>query len=419
MTTLNATQRIRAAKKTSAANELPRFRYLDDAVRYVDSIAGDLDELEALIKTQRKMLASVMLKGKKAQAAVEFEITAPSGKGAPKSNLKFKIDPSLTKVEVPDIKKLKTQYNLLEDLYDKHRALEMAEAQVAAQFPKEGRGEAYDEFVKGTRQLKAKVAKMMSETFAFLNQVAAAHVPKEFTKYQRAVQLEIEKHVPFKRNDHYLYVSVDDDGNIVFTDYIMLIDAVNEAGEIAPHLYISVQWVVGGPVRVQVNHEFESPSRLQREGGEQVGTVAEAVRAISHLLELEDFATSLGTVPLSTMLKMEPGQIDLAQFEYGNFIDKVKVDEDKITFTLRPDAKEMYDQVSYQLFEELKTMVRNSRTARWRMDVSKKPKEISFVLKSAAQEGDVSIHDADWMRSKFHLNDSQLRKVVHLLNHGG
>lgn len=417
---LKATARIRAAKgakEVKGVNELPKFRYLDDAMRFVESLSKEIDELTQVVKVQQRLLAKTMFVKKPITAAMEFDLTAP--RGAPKSHLKYKIDPTLTKVEIPDKQKLASQYNLMEELYEKHRTLEMAENQIKAQFAKENRGEAFDAAIAGIRQLKDKIDKAMKETFQFLNKVASDHVPKEFMKYRTAVCQEIEKHVPFESNDQFLYVSVDDAGNIVFTNYVMLINAANEDGQIAPHLYISIQWIVGGKVTVQVNHEFEAPAQLLREGGEVVSSVSEAVRAISHLLELEDFATSLGTVPLAVMLKMEPGQIDLKRFEYNTFIDKVRVDEGAITFIMRPEAEKLYQQIAYQLFEELKVMVRNSRTARWRMDLRKKPTEITFVLKSAAQEGEVSIYDAEWMRSKFGISDGQLRKIVHVINHGG
>lgn len=411
-TKMTASQRIRAAKEVKAANELPRFRYLDDAIRFVESIGKDIDELAEQVKVQHKLLASSKILTR--AASQEFDLTAPKNN---KVSLKYKIDPDLTKVEIPDVKKLKSNYNLLEQLYEKHRALEMAEAQITAQFEKEGRGESFDAAIAGIRQLKSKVGKVMSETFAFLNQVAAAHVPKSFVRYQKGIQQEIQNRIPFEKNDHYLYVSVDDDGNIVFTDYILLVNAVNEDGQIAPHLYISVQWIVGGKVTVQVNHEFETPTQLLREGGESVGSVAEAVRAISHLLELEDFATSLGNVPLSALLTIAPGDIDLKRFEFSNFIEKLKVDESEITFVLRPEAKDLYKEICYQLFEEMKLLVRNSRKTRWRMDTSKKPNSVTFVLKKAAEHGEIDIHDAEFMRQRFGISDNQLRKIVNIMNH--
>jgi hypothetical protein len=142
------------------------------------------------------------------------------------------------------------------------------------------------------------------------------------------------------------------------------------------------------------------------------------VKAISELLDLEDFATSLGTVPLSTQLNKDPSQISQNMFSYKEFIKKVDIDVDSITFQLRPGTtKEVVDEIKYPLYTEVKTLFRNSRQVKLRMAING-TKSITFTIVNVAQRGEVSRHDAEFLSDKFGLNDSQLRKVVNILNEG-
>jgi len=420
----NSIKRIRASlaeRKTKVcAVELPKFRYIDDVTRFLDQMAGEIDELDQIIKIQQKQLAHLRKPREWIQAslvkAATFEFNITPDAGAKRSHLKRKIDPELTKVVVPQIEKLKEQYGLSEDLYEKHRTLEAIETQLAMQFP-DKRGPAYEEAISSLRALKAKVADRLKEVLGFLNEVAAEHLPRTFKRYMEAIVQEVQEHVLFESNQVFLYVSATPEGALAFTYYLMLQNATNDEGKVTPHLYISVQWIVGESVHVQINHEYELPNALMKDPGTSVGSAGEAVKAISHLLDMEDFATALGTVPLATQLKMDPSKITEGMFTYKSFIKKVSIDADKLVFDLRPGVTpEQLDEIKYPLYQEVKSLFKNSRSAKLRMKPSKN--SIEFNVVNVAQKGEVDYGDAEFLKDKFGINDTQLRKVVNILNQG-
>lgn len=406
------------SKSRVVAIELPKFRYLDDVNRFLDNMAEEVNELDSLINVQQKQLAYLSKPKDTVKAALikaaTFEFTIEPDAGAKKSHLKRKIDPELTKIVVPNVKKLQTQYGLSEDLYEKHRLLESVETQISMQFP-DRRGEAYEAAISSIRKLKAKVAEQLKTVLGFLNEVAAEHVPRTFKRYMEAIVTEVQEHVTFESNQVFLYVSATPEGELVFTYYLMLQNAMNDEGQITPHLYISVQWIVGTSVHVQINHEYELPNALMKDPGSEVGSVGEAVKAISHLLDLEDFATSLGTVPLATQLKMDPSKITEGMFTYRSFIKKVSIDADKLVFTLLPGITEdQIDEIKYPLYQEVRELFRRSRSAKLRMKVSNKA--IEFQIINVAERGEVQFSDAEFLKDRFGISDQQLRKVVQVLN---
>jgi hypothetical protein len=419
--TVNATKRLQTkmeSRQRVLALELPKFRYLDDVTRFVDQIENELKDYDNLIKVQQKALAFLLQPRAWVQAslvkAATFEFNVSDDAGTKKSHLKKKIDPELTKVVIPKLKDLTSQYNMAEDLYEKHRVVEMAETQIAMQFP-DRRGPDYEAAMSGIAQLKANVQGKLKKVLGFLSDVAEAHIPKTFKTYMQAVVKEVEEHVQFESNQVFLYVSTSPEGEIVFTYYLMLENAMNDDGKVTPHLYISLQWVVGGAVYVHVNHEYELPNQLLKGGGNAVESVGSAVKELSELLDMEDFATALGTVPLATQLRMDPSKITENMFTYRDFIKKVEIDQNELVFVLRPGvSQEQIDEIKIPLFQEVKALFNNSRKMKIKMSTS--TKFITFTLSNVAQAGEVSYDQAEFLRDRFNLNETQLRKFVKELN---
>jgi hypothetical protein len=399
------------------AIELPKFRYIDDVSRFLENMSDEVDDTDKLIKVYQTQLA-YLKKPKDLVAAalvkaaeMEMTITQDGGK---KTRLKRKIPTDIEKIVVPNVEKLKDQYALSEDLYEKHRTLEAVEAQISMQFP-DRRGEAYEATIAALNTLKAKVAKQLKTVLGFLNEVAAKHVPKTFEKYIDAVRQEVQEHVLFEDSNLFLYVSVTPEGHLAFTYYLMLVNATNDEGEVTPQLYISVQWIVGETLSIQLNPEYELPGQLLKSGGTEVDSVGEAVKAISELLAMEDFATSLGTVPLSTQLRKPASELKPEMFSYKDFIQKLDVDNDKLVFKLRKGVdEEQAEEIAKALFMEVKSLFRNSRSAKIKMKFS--PQQVEFMVHNVAKGGEVSSHDAEFLVEKFGISEQQLRKVINVLN---
>lgn len=407
--------------KKVTAIEIPKFRYFDDIKRFLDKMNAEIDLSGKLLTQQQKLLASVFKAAVPVNASMVFNVT-PTDPAEQRKTLrqhKRKIDPSLTKVVVPNMKKLQSQYSMAEDLYAKHKAVESVETTLSLSFP-DRRGEQYNATIAQIGQMKAKIADQLKICFSFLNEVAEQHVPKSFTQYTQAIADLISEHVIFKESHSFLYVSVSPQGDLVFTSYLMLQDVANDEGEIAPHLYISVQWVVSGEpkVTVELNHEYEVPNKLLG-SGEEVGSVGEAIKAISDMLEIENFSSALGVVPLALQLKVDPTSLNPNLFSYRDFISKVIVDERTISFKLRKEASspETVTEISAQLYKELKALLK-TKNVRLTMKQNKVAGVyvVTFVIVKVAEGGELTNYDVEFLRDKFGLTNQALRKIANIIN---
>lgn len=403
------------------AADLPKFRYLDDITRFLSKMETEIDESGKLLVQQQKLLASNFRSIQVVNASMVFNVTPgdPDEQRKAVRMAKRKIDPSLSKVVVPNMKKLQSQYNLAEDLYGKYKTVESVETTLSLAFA-ERRGEQYEATVKQIAKMKAKIATQLKLCLEFLSDIADKHVPKSFVQYTQAIADLVSDHVIFKDSSSFMYVSVDPQGNLVFTNYLLLQDVANDEGDIAPHLYISVQWVVSGEpkVTVELNHEYEVPNKLLG-SGEEVGSVGEAIKAISDMLELENFSSALGVVPLALQLKVDPTSLNPQMFSYKDFISKVIVDERTISFKLRREASSpaTVTEISAQLYKELKGLMK-SKNVRLTMKQNKVSGVyvITFVIVKIAEGGEFNAYDMEFLRDKFGLGNQAIRKIVNIIN---
>jgi len=401
--------------------DIPTFRYMQDAQRFINEMNKEVDQARQLLKKQQQMLGASLAALRVTAATMVFDLTPSSGKEQRSliQKMKHKIDPELTNVVVPNMKKLQSQYNMAEDFYEKLRGLEQAETQVQMTFHTR-RGPEYEALMRQFQVLKDKVQTALKECLQFLSDVANKHVPPTFQKYVDMVASLVNEHVIFRDSQIFLYVSVDPEGNLVFTSYLMLLDVANDEGQVAPHLYISIQWVISkeSTVTVDLNHEYEVPNKLLGQG-EVVGSVGEAVRAIATLLDLENYSSALGVVPLAIQMNVDPTTIHPNMFEYRDVISKIAVDEHTISFKLRQELNkpEAITEIAAQIYKELKALMK-TRNVRLTMKIEKEGRAtvLKFNIVRIAEGGEISEYDLEFLRDKFGLNQTQLRKISNIIN---
>ena len=401
--------------------DVPNFRYMQDAQRFLKEMGAELDEQSRLLKVQQKMLTSSMAAIRVMATDEVWNLNPSSGKDQRNTlrKLKHNVDPQLDKVVVPNLKKLQSQYGMAEDLYDKLKGLEQAETQVQMTFHSR-RGPEYEALMTQFRALKDKVQAALKDCLQFLADVAQKHVPAGFQKYIDMVVEQINEHVIFRDSQTFMYVSIDSESNLVFTAYIMLQDVANDEGSVAPHLYVSVQWVLGkeNVVRVDLNHEYEVPNKLLGQG-DAVGSVGEAAKAINDLLEMENYSSTLGVVPLAIQMNVDPTTIKISQFQYRDVVEKLVVGEHTITFVLRKEITEpgAITEISAQIYKELKALMKRGQVRlTMKTDKSAGHAQLIFNVVKIAEGGEFSQYDIEWMRDKFDLNNSQLRKITNIIN---
>lgn len=408
---------------------LPKFRYIEDIKRFLDKMDKELDISGQLIKQKQKMLASVMNMDSTALSAASFVFNAtPTDRKEQMSlvrKMRTKLDSTLTKVIVPGMKKLETQYNLAEDLYAKLRVVEQCETQLSLAFPNR-RGDQFEATMAQIGKMRRKIEEQLKSCLTFLSEVAEKHVPAEFSKYIKLVSDMINEHVIFREAHSFLYVSVTPGGDLAFTSYLMLQDVANDEGDVAPHLYISIQWVLSDDptVAVDLNHEYEVPNKLIG-SGELVDSVGQAVRVIADMLELENFNSALGVVPLALQLKVDPTSLKSNMFFERDLIGKIIVDDKdrSISFRLRKEANspEIAARVAAQIYTELKSQLKSKNSA---ITLGGRDEKVNglytlkFKFVRVAEGGNLTILDLEFLRDKFGLTQLQLRKIGNIINQG-
>lgn len=409
---------IKAAKGVN----LPNLRYVDDYLRLLKEMDSDVDDIGQLLDKQAKLLTSTLIvKAQPVKAAVIFDVTPTRREDQNKEarKLRTRIDPSIENVQVPNLKKLQSHYALAEELYERHRSIESMEAQLEMQFPTR-RGEAYNETLQAMQRLRAKIAGHLKTALDFLSTVADKHVPQQFVKYNAAVAALVEEHCIYKSANSFMYVSVDDEGYLLFTNYLMLTKVVNDEGDVAPHLYISIQWHLNTEpsIRIDLNHEYELPNKLIG-SGEAIGSVGEAARALKDMLTLESFSSALGVVPLALQLKVSPEKLSSEMFSYRDVIDKVIVDTNSISFKLRKEVNTdaFEDEVAYRLWKELKALTK-SRDVKvtYERDTINGIRVLTFKIVTIAKGGSLNTTDIEFLRDRFGLSNGSLNKIARIIN---
>lgn len=408
------------------AVNIPQFRYIEGYKDYVAEIKQEVEELMQLVEQHRKVLASALTASTQLSAAATntFTINLTPDDADAKSRMRRlakKFDTDLVKVVVPNVASLEKHYTVCEELYEKYRTLEAVESQISTRF--EGRGSA--SFRKELTMLKSNVEQALKKTFATISAIAHKHVPASFQKYMTAISDEVNEHVHSSKTELMLYVNTTSSGSLVFTYYMSIEDAIQDDGSITPMLYVVLQWIVGSAKedpsnKVYLLHTFETPNEVTRQGGGiEVSSVMSAVRAVGNLLSLEHFSTELGVVPLSLAFLKDPAHIDRSLFSARDLISKLTVTAQDITFTIKAAVpKSKYAPLATELYTQVRQLLRNQRSAKLRMRILSGQRQIVFTSVTEAQGGEISLHDAEFLKERFGVSDTQLRKIVNVLNNG-
>lgn len=382
-----------------------KFRSLQEVKKYLDEMSEQVKQDEERIDQSVKLLSKIKVK------AVEFKILDISGDGKNKGKKKT-INVDFPMVKVPNKNALEHDYKLAEELSERYKALIQNENQVRLAF-KDSKGPQFKALMAEFQKLKTTIEVHLRKLFASLSRIAEGHAPKEFKEFMVGMAEELESHIEYDDAKTIMYASVDKEANLVFAAYIILTNSVSDEGKIAPHLYIVVKWTVGGDVEVFIEHEFQAPSLL--EGGSVVENLHQAAKAVKYQLELEGFSSQIGTLPVSMQIRVPRSGLSRELFSPREWINSVEAEEHELIFKLKSgiDSKAMKE-ISYQLFQEVKTMVKAKRSTKIRMQIQNNEVKFSFVGMEHGKG--IAPYDVEFLKDKYGMDNNQLRKIVNIIN---
>lgn len=388
------------AKKILAEN----FRTVEDAIRAVERLQDEVVSLLNLQKQYQKQVASVT-------ANLVLEVKIPSVKTSPT------IDPIHMKLKVSSMEKLRKNYAVVQDLWNTRTSLDSMESKIRMSFA--GKDVSTDRAVAELAKLRKKVDMGLQEAFAFLRDLASQHLPEKLEQFNDAMCRILEKSVAYTKATLYTYL-YEVEGDPTFSTYIQLQNVTDEDSNFFPNLYVVTSYRTGDTapgMYLSTLQEFVPPSEqlLMK----KVTTVKGAISALNLLLSLDNFSSSLGSLPMDLLLKERSIKREL--FVYQQFIKSIEVQEDQVVFVLKPEItdKNQADAIIGQIWKDFQKLVRKTNS-KMRMAIKKGPKSFVltffFVTQSDAPLADET--DLEFLRERFNLSDTTLRSVIKTINQG-
>jgi hypothetical protein len=247
-----------------------------------------------------------------------------------------------------------------------------------------------------------------------LHEVAQKHAPKEYLGFVETIAKELgsNEYLEFQSLDTMTYVALAKDGTLIFAGYIILHNAVSDEGRVAPHVYITVKWTVGGDVEIFVEHEFIAPTLL--DSGTVVTNLHQAAKAISNQLALEGFSSQIGNLPVALQMNEPAGGLRREAFSASEHISDVFAEKHELCFTLKKVTPEQRNEIKSQLFQEVKALLKKKRGTKVRM--RDEGANVIFTFSDIDQSQGITPTDLEFLADRYKLSDSQLRKIVNNIN---
>lgn len=395
-----------------------KFRSLQEVKRYLDQQAQQLRDDFQIVDQNIKQLTA-MAKPTRVEA-IEIKVLELNDSGKPSGKRRRTINTDFPVVKVPNKANLTKNYREAEKLSQQYKALVQNENDVRMTF-RNASNPNFLSLMSNFTKLKSDIEKKLRELFKALSAVAEGHAPKEYKKFLAGLvdELNENQHIDCDSISNFTYVGLNRAGDLLFAGYIVLANAVSDEGKSVPHLYVVVRWAVSGEtagdVDVFVEHDFVEPGLLT--GGIVVENLGEAVKAITNQLSLEGFSSQIGNLPVSMQLK-DPERLNKDAFNASGKVKSIQVGQDEITFKLvhGVSAREV-EEISNQLFQEMRSILKNKRTAKLRMRRGKD--QIEFFISNLDHSNGITPQDLEFLREKYSLSDQVMRKISNEINNGG
>jgi hypothetical protein len=365
--------------------------YLTDVERKADTIEQNIDEALQLLKVNLKETAKVF-----------FNVDQKDIKKSPSlAESPFKLKTNL--------KALEKNYRVVLELTTAMDALNTLEGKLKTSIAPTTRG--FDVSMVRIQKLKKATQEGLTEAYEFLNHLAEKHVPAKFRAFVDALGKVISKSISYEAATTLMFVYTIGDGRLCFTQYIELRGLIDEKGKVVNSLFVLASFVPDtGEYYVNTLREFEPPSETVL--GKSVQSMTEVLRTLNNMLEIDKFANNIGDLKLSDYMGATPNAKDFG------FVKAVEADDGGMAFILRPTVRQdQLDSIVSDLYVHMKGLVSRTR-AKLKVAVSKEDKHyvVRFGLTRNNASGDATENDLEFLRTRFHLNDHQLKVILKTIN---
>jgi hypothetical protein len=400
--------------KTSEIAEAP-FRSLQEVEDYLNQqVKKTLDELDSLLRQYQLQFSRIETK-----SALEFRINRTGDPKKSGGGGKFSID-KIDKIVVPNLKALRQQFDVVDNISDQVESLEALFNNVSVQF-RGTRG--LDATLKNIKSMHRAAQAKMDKALTFLGKVGSKYEPTPFRELVNATMQLVAPNLDFKDGSSLLYAHENREGFMTFTHYVKLRGLRDSEDGVYPQFFLVFTCILKHSDQktkvmphyyVTVMHEFSAPGKFGL--GRQVDSPQKAATALSLMLELENVGNAIGTLPHN----LDPNKVTPSKFSVGSKVAKITVDTSSFAFELLASIKEdEAKKIATTIYTELKGMLAHIKRAQLKAKVVKEGGRytIRYTLTNLAPSDKVSTQDVDWLKEHFGLEDDKLRRVVQIINH--
>lgn len=398
--------------------DIPKFRSVEEIKRWIGEQRTQFNEDRVVVeKVITRLKAACGATPQQIQAA-ELKILDITSKGSGAlrkrtMNLQFPM------VKVPNADKLEKNYKIAEKLSEQYKYLQGVENELRMNFKgqtvKDATTQSYAEVSGAITKLKNDVQAVLEKLFVALAEVAQGHAPKEYKHMMELMTKALTENAELAAESakSMTYAALDKQGNLMFTGYIILINAINDQAKVLPALYIVLRWTVGGNVEVFVESEFVAPTLLHH--GTTVENMNEITKAVERQLALEGFSSQLGQLPVDTQLRFPATQDSLRDaFSAKDYLKDVRAERNALIFEFKTSDREVIDSLMGQVYAEVKAMIRKKRgtTARY----SVKGPVVTFTFSNLDHGSGLHPMDLEFLEDKYGLTPTQMRRITNIIN---
>ena len=383
-------------------------RTLEDAMRSLQEFGDKVEEIIQLRKQFARQLK-----------AASFTLTVDTS-AEDKAMLKNSPVPVPTsKIAVKDMESLRKNCAIIQELWDVREAFEANAVSVRQTFA--NRGKDVDKFLAENAKLKLRIDKELEDAFTMISGLAQANLPPKMIAFNHMIVNALRTSIQYDevKQYNYLYEVV---GDLCFSTYTHLISVSDDEGTYYPALFIVSSCRIGvtPATYVAVLTKFVPPS--ERLLMKKVTSSKETMRALSMLLAMDNFSTSIGSIPIATLLK---GPVKRELFLYQNLIKSITVDENEVKIILKPEVTSMPEvgriidqmQLDFQVATK-KTGTKMTRKVDKPMRSDAKCYIIRFFFNPPNDVLWATPEDLQFLKERFQLSESTLNTMVRTINSG-
>lgn len=390
-----------------------QYRSLKEAQRDLKIIENMIDDSADLLNTFQTTLTTA--------GTTEFTLT--------NDTTSVQTSPKPKQGKIKSVTTLQKKFRVIHQLYDAKASLESLEAKLRMASRDMGMDSA--KAIEDLVRVRKKMYATLDEAFKFIQGEALRTLPPLFGAFIRRLERLVSRAIAYDSAVNYTYVFVADNGDLCYSNYLHLNNAIDDDGDTIPDLIIIASLRIaqkGGATThfLDVAEQFEPPSDKFFTSVINPDKMQTVAMKMADLLQVTHFANSIKRIPIKLLLS--PGNITPDLFSYSDKITKVEVDDsnNQLLFWLKPQVKDKAEvnSIVTQLYLDTKGLVTSTR-ARARVAMTEKTNSkgnkcwvISFFLIRGDNAPSASVDDLEFLKDRFSLPDNAIREILKTINKG-